>query len=250
LDNLTLVLLGDVSLASFDTAVRRFHGLLTGLAREIASSPVDWVVDDLEPGSARISVLASPETDREDADRIVRAFADVGESIGEGREILYSPRVVRDANALVALLNGQVTALQFETPETVALVTTGDGQGGERQPRTSSAFGGVRGRVQTLSSRGTLRFTLYDDLEDKAVSCYLDEGQEEMIRGVWGKPAIVEGWVTRDRSTGRPLTVRRVSRVVVLEEVALGSWRALQGLSPPLSPISAEEAIRRMRDAS
>lgn len=60
-----------------------------------------------------------------------------------------------------------------------------------RSPRPNyiSAYSAIEGVVQTLTSRRGLRFTLFDSLHDQAVSCYLEDGQEELMRGVWGRRA-------------------------------------------------------------
>jgi hypothetical protein len=106
--------------------------------------------------------------------------------------------------------------------------------------------------VQTLSSRGGLRFTLYDTLNDRAVSCYLAEDfDQEHMRDVWGRRAIIEGWVKRDATSGRPLTIRRVSNVVVRPETEPGgSYREARAAVPLSdSTLLPELVIRRLRDA-
>jgi hypothetical protein len=104
----------------------------------------------------------------------------------------------------------------------------------------------VRGRVQTLSSRGRLRFTLYDALYDKAVSCYLAEGQEDIMRDAWGHVALVEGWVTRDPATDRPLSIRGIERVTLLPEGDPHGYRRARGAV--LGRELPEAIIRRLRD--
>ena len=101
------------------------------------------------------------------------------------------------------------------------------------------AYGGVTGRIQTLSSRGGLRFTLFDTLFDRAVSCYLAEGQEELMRDVWGRMAVVEGLVTRDRATGRPQVIRSVRGVTVV--------RGATGVRDCGAPAGADCTTRQRR---
>jgi hypothetical protein len=136
--------------------------------------------------------------------------------------------------------------VRFETAEAEATVeVVAPTKSATPYPQT---FGAVEGRIQTLSSRGGLRFTLYDTLHDKAVSCYLTEGFEDQMRDAWGRRAVVEGRVTRHPETGRPLAIRGITAVEVLPEVARHAYRDLRGLSPRES-LSAEDAIRRLRDA-
>ncbi len=114
----------------------------------------------------------------------------------------------------------------------------------------TGAYGAFEGRVQTISNRGGLRFTLFDLLHDKAVSCYLAEGQQDIMADVWGRMAVVEGWVTRDPRTGRPRSVRRVRTVTAKGDGLPDGWRQARGAVPvPIGALSAEAAIRRIRDA-
>ena len=113
-----------------------------------------------------------------------------------------------------------------------------------------SAFGAIEGRIETLSKRKGLRFVLYDTVHDRAVACYLREGQEELMRGGWGRRAIVEGLITRDAVTGLPASIRQVSHIEFLPETSQGSYRNARGVIPfgPEDP-SPEDLIRRLRDA-
>lgn len=83
---------------------------------------------------------------------------------------------------------------------------------------------------------------------DKAVSCYLAEGYEEIMRGVWGKIATVEGLVTRDPLSGRPLAVRHITKVTPKPDRRI-SYRDARGAAPSLTGLTPEDAIRRLRDA-
>ena len=113
-----------------------------------------------------------------------------------------------------------------------------------------SAYGAVEGRIETLTRRKGLRFTLYDTLNDKAVSCYLEEGHEVLMRGAWGRRAIVEGWVGRDPVTGRPLTIRRVRHIEILSDAESGTYRRARGVVPVgADGLSAEDAVRRVRNS-
>jgi hypothetical protein len=110
------------------------------------------------------------------------------------------------------------------------------------------AFGAIEGRLQTVSNRGSLHFTLYDTMNDRAVSCYLEADQDEILRDLWGERVTVEGSITRDANTGRPLTIRQIRRVRPIAS-RFGSFREAMGASPwYLSEVRPEEAIRKIRD--
>lgn len=114
-------------------------------------------------------------------------------------------------------------AVRLETAEGEATIQSAEAR--TSGPPLVKSYGAVTGRVQTLSNRNGLRFTLYDLIHDKAISCYLALGQEELMRGLWGRLATVEGTVSRDRVARRAVAVRQVSKVVPKVEVEPGSYK-------------------------
>lgn len=82
-----------------------------------------------------------------------------------------------------------------------------------KQPATSIAYGAVEGRAQTAPGRAGLPFTPYNKTFNSAVSCYVEPGKEALMRDIWGKRVAVQGRVTRDSATGRPLSVRQISAI-------------------------------------
>ncbi len=75
-----------------------------------------------------------------------------------------------------------------------------------------------------------------------------EEGQEDIMREMWGKLAIVEGEIRRDRN-GRPIAVRHIHNMHEVPEGRRGNYLAARGVAPrkPGSP-RPEEIIRRLRD--
>lgn len=254
-DTVTLVLGGEVSLAAFADAIRNFHALVTALSAETASAPIDWVIDDLERGSTLATARGLGAI--EEVQRVVRAYEDVGRSLERGLPVRYSDKVNVPAQRLRALPGGKIEYVRFETAENESLIrpsppteqaTPERVAPTKRRAVSPGAYGAVEGRIQTLTNRGSLRFTLYDLLEDRAVSCYLVEGHEAMMRDLWGRLAVVEGWISRDPETGRALTVRHVSRVTPKPEPVVGAYRDARGIAPSLTGLLPEHAIRRLRD--
>jgi len=251
-DTLTLILDGTVTLQDFAEAIEHFHGLVGSLSREVAQGiSIDWVVTELESGSAIATIQGRGAP--AGVEKVVRAYERVGTALQSRQELPFSAQVQREARALAALVNGQIEAVRFETQEMDALIRhMGDlpfgvsARAGEQQ---ADAFGAVEGIVEALSRRRGLRFTLYDLLYDKAVSCYLEPGHEDIMRDVWGKRAIVHGRVRRDPLTGRPLSVRNVTEVRVVTEGRRGDWRAAEGAYQASSEAQPEDRIRALRDA-
>ena len=115
---------------------------------------------------------------------------------------------------------------------------------------TIAAYGAVEGRIQTLTTRRGLRFTLYDSLHDRAVSCHLREGQQETMRGLWDRCAVVQGRVSRDAITGRPIAIRNITKIEPRPEARTGSYLEAREASPlrPGDPMP-EDTLRKIRDA-
>jgi hypothetical protein len=112
------------------------------------------------------------------------------------------------------------------------------------------AHGQVKGTVQTLTSRGGLRFTLYDAIFDKPISCYLDEGQEHIMRGAWGKKVVVSGSIGREPEQKRPVVVRHILKIDVLDDTPPGDYRHARGaLLYEEGNEKPEVIIRGIRDA-
>ncbi|MBI4285082.1 MAG: hypothetical protein HY670_04165 [Chloroflexi bacterium] len=246
-DTITLALDGEVDLHRFAVAVSHLEGLVQGLSRENGVENIRWVIYDLQAGSAMATVRGESDI-LEKVERVVSAYEDVGQSLQAGKRPDYSEPVVKAASAIIAVLGDKVTAVRFETPEREFTVAS--------RPEiaiasaTMKSFGAIEGRIQTLSNRKGLRFVLFDTLHDRAISCYLSEGQEELMREIWGKRAIVEGEITREKDTGRPLAIRHIADIKALEEIQRGSYLRARGVAPrkPGTPL-AEVIIRQLRDA-
>lgn len=254
-DTVTLALQGIVSLSEFSVAVGRFDRLVQALASASQAQDATWEIDRLDYSSAITTARGVPSNGvpQERIDRVVRAFLEVGQALEQRTTIPYSPSVSREAEGIADVLKGsKIEAIRFETAESEAIIREVPRQV-EASPTAAverrGAYGAVTGRIQTLTSRNALRFIVYDHIHDRAVSCYLVEGREAMMRQMWDRIATVEGWITRDPDTGRPLTVRRVAKVTPLTEVEPQDYLKARG-ALPLSEgdPKPEDTIRRLRD--
>ena len=240
---LTFELGGQVDIRRLEEGVIVFRRLISALT---AGAAITWVVEDLHLGSA-VTTVRGEADDLTTVEKIVEKYGEIGKALERRETPLQSYQVNQAADA-VRNLAASVEYVRFETPDADYTIY-GNGQAA-CQPATTSAIGAVTGRVQTLSNRAGLRFNLYDTVHDKAVACYLAQGQEELMREVWGRPARVSGRVSREVATGRPIAVRQIASVELLQETAPGSYRLAKGAVPwqegdPLP----EEVIRRLRDA-
>lgn len=247
-DSVTLRLEGEVEIGKLSDAFVRFSAVLAELPRSHGAR-VRWVVADLNYGSA-IATARAVALDDESAPFIpiiVDEFLEAAQAVARGetdsRPVL---RLVRD---LVDVADDKhPVVLETATDDVVFAAPVIATQVPIAQPETIRSLGSVRGRVETLSHRGALRFTLYELATDRAVSCYLPDDHEDLMRDAWGHVADVTGTVARDARTGRPRSIRRVTAVDVIREGDPADYLRARGAIQGTEP--ADAVIRRIRDAS
>lgn len=247
-DMLTLALEGEVALHEFASAINNFNLLLNQLSSEVAGdAKIEWFIDEMHAGSA-IATFRGVYPEVNIVENVVNAYEIVGDALANGREIPFSELVKRHAIALTNLLDGRISGIRFETPSNEFFIS-GKVQG-EKPSSIKYTYGTVKGVVETLSKHRNLSFTLWDSLFDKPVHCYFKEGEEENMRSVWGKKAMVSGKVGRQPQTGRVVIIRDVNYVRAIEEKEPGSYRRARGILPwGGGEATAEEMIRRLRNA-
>lgn len=247
-ETLTLRLEGDVPLRDFAAAIDSFSRLVDALTSAVGEPSIVWTVADLEAGSGEITALGSGP-DPEPLVRVRDAYLAVGGALAEHRPVSYAENIRKPAARIQGLLNGHITEALFLTSQADVIVRAAPMPPvAKRTPVITK--GAVSGRVQTLTNRGSLRFTLYDLLHDRPVSCYLASGREEIMLDAWGRLAIVEGMVRRHPVSGQPIAIRDVAAVAIRPDPYQDAYRAARGAVPlPQSGLMPEDAIRRLRDA-
>ena len=244
-NTLTFELGGRVELADFANGITAFRRLVAALTPRNAG--VAWIVEDLQPGSA-IVTLRGESDDPVEVERIVDSYEKIGSALSGHEDLPQSNSRMTNAANAIASLTKTVEYARFETSERDYTIYRNGDHRVRSMPRVS--IGAITGRVQTLSNRVGLRFNLYDTLFDKAVACYLAPGQEEIMREAWGKRARVSGRISREASTGRPTAIRNIMNVEILQDSEPGSYRRARGAVPrPPGAMLAEDAIRKLRDA-
>lgn len=68
------------------------------------------------------------------------------------------------------------------------------------------------------------------------------------MRDVWGRVADVTGTITRQASTGQPISIRDITQVDTIDEGDPLGFRQARGAFHIGEP--AEQAVRRIRDAA
>ena len=248
-ETITLVLDGDIGLDDYQTAIKSLRDLVHELHEAVVSGAViDWYIERLDTGSA-VTTLRAEARCVDAFGSISAAYLSIGEAIEGNRPIPYGQRIQYPALTIANLIDGRVTGVRFETALAEAIIHERPQRNRIVQEPKLVSRGAVAGVIQTLSNRKGLRFTLYDTLHDRAVSCYLRAEQDEIMRDVWGKRAIVEGMINRDPRSGRAISIRQITNVEVMTEREPGAYRRARGVSPRRGDDKPEDLIRRVRDA-
>lgn len=250
-DTITLRLSGDVYLDDYLAAIREFRSLVGALGKDVArGADIEWRTEELAAGSAATTLIGvAKEEDQQPAvEEIVRAYERVGKAMERGGVVPYSQEVIDAAQGITSVLNGRIDEILFETDETEAVITSAIAHSGDPTQTALYSYGAIEGRVQTLSSRTGLKFTLYD-VFGRGIQCHLEKGDEDMMRDAWDKWVVVEGTIRRD-AAGKPISIRKITDVVPREPGGALDYRKARGIlrAGPNAP-SPEEAIRRLRDA-
>lgn len=246
-DRISLTLNGDIPLLLFSEAIQHFSDLITQLSREVSGKgEIEWQIAELEAGSATATIIGISQ-DYVSVERVIGAYEHIGHALETHTTIPYSPDVVKAAKALTDILDGKVTSIELTTPNHTSLIT--QAAGAFEKPTRTVVFGTVTGLVETLSRRQSLRFIVYDDLFDKAVKCFFEESQREMMRDVWDKKVVVTGKVVRNSTDGRPIEVREIENVKIISDRPRNSFRRARGIIPwDESYEPSEKIIRQIRD--
>jgi hypothetical protein len=241
-DTITFELGGRVDIRHLEEGIVAFRRLVAALTGDTG---VAWVVDDLQPGSAITTIRGEAENPAE-VERIVRRFGEVGRAL-ERHEALPHISQMAQATDAIRRVARSVEYVRFETPDDDYTIY-GNGKIPRRATMTTT-IGAVSGRVQTLSNRGGLRFNLYDTVHDKAVACYLAPGQEDIMRETWGQRARISGRVSREVETGRPVAIRQILKVEIIQVAPPDTYLQARGAVPwQEGSLLPEDTIRRMRD--
>ena len=242
-DTITFELGGRVPIEKFRDGISHFQQLVAALTQ---GRSVTWIVEDLQVGSA-ITTLRGEAEDLVVVEQIVGEYAQVGNALASHEPLPhYSLQVYEAANAIQALAKS-VDYVRFETSEHDYTIY---GNGTATAPLTQwTSVGAITGRVQALSKRGGLRFNLYDSVHDRAISCYLRQGQEELMREAWDRRVTVDGTIYRQRSLGRPVAIRNILSIDILEDTPQGAYRQARGAALwQEGDEMPEDVIRELRD--
>lgn len=180
----TLALDGDPSLADLATALGGLRILLDGLAGSATpTAEIVWTVESLQSGSA-IATFRGTAGNPDVVKRAADDYLGVAQDLVRGTLSHRAPQVGAGARQIASIINGRVASVRFETESDDVVVTSSVApQNVVTLQERAPGFGAVTGKIQTVSSRGSLHFTLYHIRTEKAISCYLAPSYEDIMRG-------------------------------------------------------------------
>ena len=243
----TFELGGQIDIQKLVEGLREFHRLVAALTPKDAN--IDWIVDDLRASSA-IATLRGEAENQVEVESVVADYSTVGRALAENREIPvgYGRDVRQVANA-IKQLTATVEYVRFETRNDDFIIRR-ENEAVKESSAPLVSIGAVTGMIQTISNRSGLKFYIYDSIRDRPISCYLEPGQEEIIRTAWGRRAMVKGTVSRNSITGFVTSVRNIVGIEPLDDLETDSFKTARGaVSWQSGYPTPEEAIRRLRDA-
>ena len=111
IDTLTFAMGGRVEIGQFQQGITRFQQLVAALTPRTG---VSWVVEDLQPGSAVITLHGEADAPAK-VEKIVHDYDSIGKAL-ERREPLHYDRPVNQAAEAIKALAQSVDYVRFETP--------------------------------------------------------------------------------------------------------------------------------------
>lgn len=245
-DEIRLRVAGEVTVELLSAALTAFTAALS-VAEADHDARIRWVVADLDTGSAAALIRAVPDDDRskEIVPRVCLSLVETGRALADGETDVALPMTKHLAKLQKLASDNQPVTIECASAA-VEFAPGGSAKPAGIETDRYRSLGTVRGRVEMLSHRRGLHFSLYDLVDDAAVTCYPTSDMEAVMRNVWGRLADVTGTVRRDLVTDRPRSIRDITSVDLVEEGSSSAYRSARGVLKAREP--AEVLVRRMRD--
>ena len=196
----------------FLKAVRAFAGLLDGIAKDACGDKkaVSWEIS-VARGSQLIRADITPATDPK--------------AVHTVRTLLRRPpqRTMNRFRRFPKSIEG--TRIWIGQEDCDSLRDGDDEQSSETGPFTE--YGTVEGKLDTLSARGGVHFTIYEPIWDKGVNCSVPSDLVDTMQKMWRQRIAAHGMVHYD-AEGRPMSIRAEEvELFPYDETPLKEFRGL-----------------------
>jgi hypothetical protein len=251
---------GQIAFESFVQAMNRCLSIVRDVDRVLSarrSPALHWVVIDLGTASLDAVIRAEPTNPRyyELAPRVAEGsvealrIADTGEALppylsDSGLNVLETLARGLGRNGATGLT---VTHLEAESTAHVRR-ETGENVKRLRVPAVR-AIGSVTGALEAITLHGAPRFSVYDTVTRRPVSCRFPAESLEEVKAALGKRVNVAGLVHRN-SRGQPLRVEKAKLTVLPSSADLSTADRLVGHDPNFTgDLATDDYMRELRDA-
>jgi hypothetical protein len=217
----------------FLEAVESFFALIQGVAKNVSTKSVNWIVE-VDKGSA--VVRARVENPSVESGESIDAVCSGVRSLRSGVKLIprwFTPDEVRASKKLASLIDGtdvqSVTIKNGSIPEDVpqTIVLTADAiLFGE----SHIAFGSIEGKIVSLSVRHAFCCTIYEPIHRREITCYLPtpELQEEAMNSIKNRARVLAGGLIHYAKEGYPVNISADTIQAFPDESKLPSVREVQ----------------------
>jgi len=257
---LLVAIKGDIGVISLKTLVTTLENELRVLAdldralsRE-AQGSLDWVVSGVAEGSIEIEVESRPRIEDKDVGRevvvqLVRTLEDL--ETGRGTPPFLSERGIKATRGMIGVIGRDgAVGLAVSTPglQTVDVTPSAIIHGRQLTKVRDKAIGSVEGRLEAISIHGSYKLTVYQSINNRAVTCRLDRDRwPEDVGSLLGARVNISGLVYYN-AFGDPfrVDVEEVRRLRSRSDLPRVS--DLTGMDPDFTGgLSTEQYIKRFR---
>ncbi len=246
----------DLSTGALIAALSRFDAVLHNAAKTVlkgTGAPSEWKVHALSYNSP-LRLEAEPKLEpRFETRRTV--IVERVRGLISGRQRNPSPAEKKAVDSLRAVLNGKITGVVVSTRSGDATLRPLPPKVAEEKQQVDNAsfmerpvLGTVSGRAYVVNIRKDLLFELDDPKSGNVVLCYLEPQQRAWLDGLLGQMVEVDGLISRDAVSGKPIAVRSITRIEERELVAAGAFDQIPGLFKDRLNVESDEAVRRIRN--
>lgn len=233
--SLTLYIAGDrITADRFMRAVESFFGLINEVSQTMTGAPknIEWIVS-VKGGSIELGAVGEARKPSISVEAVVNStYSGLKQLQGSSkRPAHFSENALQDARDLARLVDGKaVKVLQvrrrrerFKMKEE-AVHNIDNILGG-----TLIEIGVIEGRLQMISSRGTLHLGVWDALGDRLVRCFLPAGMIDEAKAALDKRVAINGAI-RYRPNGEPVSIEVESMEIFPAESDLPTADEIYGI--------------------
>lgn len=259
----TLQLDGVVSLDRFMEAIEGWKTAIDQFTSEVGRDHISRIIiENLSGGSALVEALFEFNADTSAA-QFTTSYNQFARGIS-GTNILTFPndlqRAAQKIRRAAGMDSGEGIVLGSESEDVFVQPNLEPEIVGEtmfspvdatRRSASVEAFGSVVGTLHGLNSRSGLKAVVYDTVFDKGVKIALTDKLRSELGLLWDKQVTVSGLIRRSSTDGHPLSISRVSTIVISPIRHQGyEWRKARGVIKGLpSESKSEDLIRQARNA-